>query len=354
MARRFTLRKLKNFFLHKNGRVFLIVLCSVIALLTFISFLILHKKDKLIINPKDTIGNTAGNLNNSGLFCEYNDTIYFSNPFDDGALYTMTPDEKNIKLLNTAVVQNLLAGGDYIYFFQSNVSGSGDISNIASKHGFRRATTDCQHIYNLVDDVVVTGQLINDYLYLVTVKNTGIEFIKLRCDKTEQVSLAGYVINPAAVYDNNIYYNSTKDNHHLFVLNTANDIPSQVLSTPMYYPVVEDGYVYFMDISHNYRLCRYGLGTGVSEVLTSDRVDCFNVGSGYIYYQKNGTDPALKCMRTDGTDSFIVAEGNYTHINMTSHNVYFQEYESKILYHGPIGSTSCSVFTEAQSAVKSR
>ena len=76
------------------------------------------------------------------------------------------------------------------------------------------------------------------------------------------------------------------------------------------------------------------------EVLTEDRVECFNVGEGYIYYQCNSqTAPALKMMRTDGTGLTVIAEGNYTNINMTSKYVYFQEFGSEAsLYHSEIGS----------------
>ena len=235
------------------------------------------------------------------------------------------------------------------------LDGSGDISNIASHHSFNRADLTGQHVYSLFDDVVVTGQLVGDYLYMVTLADGKIDFLKLRCDKTEKSSLANYVINPASVLDGKIYYNGTKDNHYLFSLDTKTDIPSRVLSTSLWYPVAErDGYVYYMDVSHNYRLCRYGLENGVTQVLTSDRVDCFNVGSGYIYYQKNGTDPKLICMRTDDTDVIELADGNYTKINMTSEYVYFQDFESGILYHSPLGSSSYSLFSEAQSAVRPR
>ena len=33
-------------------------------------------------------GSTAGNLYNGGLFCEYDGTVYFSNPSDGGKLYS--------------------------------------------------------------------------------------------------------------------------------------------------------------------------------------------------------------------------------------------------------------------------
>ena len=52
-------------------------------------------------NPDNILGNTTGNLNNKGLFCEYNNKIYFSNPCDKGHLYVMNsdctePDRKSV------------------------------------------------------------------------------------------------------------------------------------------------------------------------------------------------------------------------------------------------------------------
>ena len=44
-------------------------------------------------------GNTAGNLYNGGLFCEYDGTVYFSNPSDGGKLYSMSPDGSNLAKL---------------------------------------------------------------------------------------------------------------------------------------------------------------------------------------------------------------------------------------------------------------
>ena len=36
---------------------------------------------RIAMNPAGTVGNTAGNLNNDGLFCEYDGTVYFLNPY---------------------------------------------------------------------------------------------------------------------------------------------------------------------------------------------------------------------------------------------------------------------------------
>ena len=71
--------------------------------------------DRIPDNPPETIGNTAGNLNNSGYFCEYDGTVYFANAYDSNTLYSMDPSEQNIKKLGNASVKNILAGGKYLY-----------------------------------------------------------------------------------------------------------------------------------------------------------------------------------------------------------------------------------------------
>ena len=50
-------------------------------------------------------------------------------------------------------------------------------------------------------------------------------------------------------------------------------------------------------------------------------------------------------MGTDGSNPTVVAEGNYTNINMTSRYVYFQEFGAEgSLYHCPLGGSSYSTF----------
>ena len=66
--------------------------------------------DRILDNPPETVGNTAGNLNNSGYFCEYDGTVYFANAYDSNTLYSMDPSKQNIKKLGNASVKNILAG----------------------------------------------------------------------------------------------------------------------------------------------------------------------------------------------------------------------------------------------------
>lgn len=328
-----------------------IVLAAVVLLLAVITVL-LYFNQRVTPNPPGTVGNTAGNLNNGGLFCEYNGTVYFSNSLDNGSLFAMNPDESGVRRLNTLKVGNILAGGKYLYYFQTgpaNPTASG-LTQMQVMHTFSQCDLNGKNSTTMTTDVVVTGQLVNDYLYLLTTSNTGISFYKIKTDRSDQVELADHAINPACAVDGVIYYSGTETNHYLYSLNTNDDMSREFWRGNLWYPILLDSYIYYLDIANNYRLCRYSPSQDTIEVLTEDRVDCYNVGSGYIYYQKNSaTEPQLKCMRTDGSDVQVVAEGNYTRINMTSYYVYFQDYgDNTVTYHVPIGGTYYSTFTPVE------
>lgn len=303
-------------------------------------------RSRLASNPVGTIGNSAGNLNNKGLFCEQDGTVYFSNAADNGRLYAMNADETNIRKLSDLHVQNILIGGNYLYFFQLGASGEAGIGNVISVSSFNRSNLKGKDVTALTRDTVITAQLVDNDLYLLTSAPGGCRFIKMKTDKSETVTLADYEINPSCAVNGLIYYNGTRSNHYLYALDTATGSSRELWKGNIWEPVAEGDYVYYMDVENDYRLCRYSMSQNIIEVLTNDRVDCFNLGYGYIYYQKNGDTPQLKCMRTDGTEVMVVAEGNYTNINMTSQYVYFQEfgYESS-LYHSPLGSMGFSQFS---------
>lgn len=298
-----------------------------------------YKTRQVTPNPVGTIGNTAGNLNNGGLFCEHNDIVYFANPKDGYSLYTMTLDEQNLTKLTDSEICNILAGGKYIYYFQKS-SHDESMGNVRISRSFFRSDLDGTHATSLTSDTIVCAQLVDNYLYMLAAKNNAPTFYKIKIDKSDKIVLANYVVNPASVQDGHIYYNGTGTNHYLYSLNTANDVPTEIWQGNIWYPIADGDYIYFLDVENNYRLCRYVRSQDVVEILTEDRVECYNIGNGYIYYQCNSpTAAALKMMRVDGSGLTIIAEGNYTNINMTSKYVYFQKYgDSTSLYHSEIGS----------------
>lgn len=325
----------------------------VVALIIGIGALLMLTQ-RIVMNPEGTVGNTAGNLNNDGRFCEYDGTVYFLNSFDGGGLFAMAPDESDIRRLNSLDVRNILAGGKYLYYYHTGISY--DNAGFAGSLGMRalqRSKLDGSNSEALSKEVVSTAQLVDNYLYVLAASNSGPSFFKVKIDNSERVNLAEYEINPACAENGVIYYNGTQGNHYLHALDTSTDAVREIWRGNLWYPILEGDYVYYMDVANDYRLCRYSMSQDVIEVLAQERVDCFNVGGGYIYYQTNGTEAALKCMRTDGNNASVIAQGVYHRINMTSQYVYFQDFrDNSTLYHSPLGSSSYEVFEAARTAAQ--
>jgi len=336
----------------KKRDILFVILGFVIFLVLGTVFLLFGRVSK---NPAGTVGNTAGNLYNKGLFCEYAGTVYFSNSSDGGSLFAMNADESNVRRLNALNVRNILAGGKYLYYYQTGSTVTGlDFGRIPGMRSFERCRLNGKDTTTLTPDDVLTCQLVDNYLYFLTSTYDGPSFYKMKIDKSEEIELANLAITPASVQNGKIYYNGVDGDHYLYALNTANDVVSEVWKGNIWYPIVDGDYVYYLDVENNYRLCRYSMSQNLVEVLTNDRVDCFNVGNGFIYYQKNSPDKKdtyaqLKCMYTNGSNVQVIADGIFTNINMTSRYVYFQPYgDESTTYHSPLGSNIYSVFSPVE------
>lgn len=284
-------------------------------------------------NDANTVGNTPGNLNNGGYFCESDGRVYFANAYDNHALYSMNPDESDMVKLSSNSVSSINAAGNHLYYFMtsdgSNGSGLGYMTQTA---GIYRSTKKGKSTTGLGRCNIVSMQLCGNYLYYETYNNqNGTSLDKIKIDKTDQQTVADEIINPNCFVNGKIYYNGQSEDHYLYALDVRTDRSSVIWQGDLWNPIVQGDYVYYMDISENYRLCRYSLSQQVVEVLTNERLDMFNVYDNYIYYQVSSADaPALKRMRTDGSSQELVCEGIYQNINITSQYVYFNAFNESV------------------------
>ncbi len=303
--------------MKKNWKLFLII--GIIILLLGASAIISSLAGKVPSNDISVTGNTAGNLNNGGLYAESNGKVYFSNAYDNGCLYSMNSDETEFEKLSTNQVNSINVGGNFLYYYMDSSGGGTGLGYVVRTYGVYRSKLNGNDTKCLDRNAAVTMQLVGDYVYYQR------------------------------------YNNKDFTNHYLYSLDTRTDSISTVFEGNLWYPAYNAGYIYYMDVSSNYRLCRYSLYENTVEILTNDRVDTFNVGDSYIYYQRNSaTDPALMRMRLDGSEPEVVASGNYTNINLTSTYAYFNAFGSDVpVYHTPVnGPVNVTTFTAAMDAVE--
>lgn len=286
-------------------------------------------KDYLYNNPEDMTGNTTGNLNNGGNFCQVEDKIFFVNTYDGGKLYSMNVDESGITKLSDAVVSSINADDTYIYYVMSDVespSGMGGIS--IPMLGIYRAKHNGKQVKCL--DRVSGGvmKLLGNFLYYQRYEDNKIKTMQCMDIRTrEGKALLDFPANPAAAAGTGIYYSGVTEDHNLYRYDITTGSSTLVYEGNVWNPDAQGGFVYFMNVEDGYTLCRYDVASGEVQTLTRDRMDSYLVCGNIIFYQRNSeTEPALMAMNTDGSGATVIAEGNYNTLNATSKYLYFMEF----------------------------
>ena len=99
-----------------------ILFLSITGVILLILFLFVILSSRIPMNDEFTIGNTPGNLNNGGYFCEMDGRVYFANAYDNNTLYSMNADGTDIRKLNNSPVSSINAAGKYLYYAMTSGS----------------------------------------------------------------------------------------------------------------------------------------------------------------------------------------------------------------------------------------
>lgn len=313
-------------------------------------------KERIETYPADTVGNTAGNLNNGGYFCEADGVVYFANFYDNGTLYCMSPDESGIRKLNNQTIRFLNAAGSHLYYFQADNRNGSDLGSVLKSTGLYRSTTEGKNLTCLKRGTIDTLLLVGNSIYFQYYEDTKVFTMhRIGTSGQDDMQVTDYIANPACAYGTNIYFHGTTDDHNLYRLDTTTNEIDRIFGGSLWNPMYSDGWIYYMDLSQHYALSRLELNSGTVETLTTDRVEFFNVSDDYVFYQTVDSEtPALKRINKDGSGMVTLAEGVYHNLCLTSRYLYFSEYgDDTTMYHCAVGSDYPEEFQAALDAVVS-
>ncbi len=327
------------------------VLSVSVIVLIIVGFVAFYITDQYVPMSENDVGNSAGNLHNNGLVYEMNDKVYFANPYDNHCLYSMNLDESNPKRLTSMGVKYISGANGFLYFYMDSTQTAQSVYGLGSatkQYGIYRCKTNGSHLTCLLRDMCGEVQLCGEYLYFQVKSNDG-SLYKIRVDKSKKSQVADEMISPVCYENGVIYYTGVKSDHNIHAMYTkSGDSTTDFLAGHYFFPVVQDGYLYYLDGDSNYSLWRTNLYSGQQELITSDRIDFFTMDSNYIYYAfSNATNPSLKRCNLDGSGSVVLFEGVVNSLNLTSRYLYFKVYGTdEMMYHMPLdGSAPPSVFT---------
>ncbi|MCM1182111.1 MAG: DUF5050 domain-containing protein [Roseburia sp.] len=329
----------------------LVIVC--VAALAIAVIISTRNRNSVPENPDNLFGNTSGNLYNGGMFCESDGYVYFSNPYDNNALYRMLPDETQAERIVASETSSLNADGKFLYFYQSGSGSGAGFGYVVSSTGVYRVQKDNPKNIKCLDKIV-GGHVVlagNSVFYTCAGDTVALSRIDITGENKEIVLEKD--ILPASIDGSYFYYsNNDGTNLHVMAMNRNTGSSRKALAEDIYMPVVEGETLYGIDVHNNYALVRINLADGSKTTLDAERTDLLNVTGSYIYYQTSGPTPQLRRIGKDGSNMEVVADGAYNTINATSRYVYFTRFSNTLpIYKTPVsGPVNVTTFEAASAA----
>lgn len=342
---------------EKKGILIIIgAAAAFIAISILVSFL-LNRSQQIPENDPWLTGSTAGNQYHGGLFCEQDGTVYFSNAYDSGSLYSMQPGQTELTKINGGEILFINAAGDYLYYYTRSSGGEAGLGYVRGGRGIYRCTLDGNRTTRLSDATSDGILLLGNFLYYTRFEesqersgNALVTLASVPINGGEERLLADAHPQLGTVFDGVLYYSSMESNYTLCSYTPSTGFLDTAVEQSMYQPIIENNIVYYLDIHDDYQLKAYSLYDGNIQTIVPERVDCFNIMNGIIYYQNCDPDHyALRRIYADGSGDEFVTDGVYHNINMTSEYVYFTEYNNDLpVYQTPtFGAVNVTTFDAA-------
>ena len=293
------------------------------------------KKNQTVHNNDNAIGNTAGNLINGGLFCEYNDKIYFANPDDYNKLYVMNSDCTNSAKINDDSVAYLNVCGNYIYYVKNNFNKS-TIGMVfrGQLFGLYRCDLDGSHSKILYNDRSGAASLSgNTVFYQHYDDTTALTFYKVDIDGKNNSIISDTPYSPTSIYNGKLYFSDPNGRHHILSMDTKTCQIVNYYDSNSYLTLIDNNYAYYIDLDKQYSLVRLNMSNKTLELLyapENGKVINYNVYGNKIFFHVEGGDNAgLYRMNVDGTQLEYVAVGEISGIHCTSRYTFFSYYEDQ-------------------------
>lgn len=294
--------------------------------------------------PDGYVGNTTGNLNNRGLFCESDGYIYFSNPYDMQKLYKMKLDGTEAECIRDVPVEFINVYGKKIYFYQTP-GGENQVFGLGGLYGVCYTDIDGKTGLNSMDKAIINSMcLYGDNIYFQNYDaKEGLTLHRISGDGKVKEKISDKEVFCACPYDGVFLTYNTENGYYLSYYNPSTDSIGLLDQIRAYNIINEGNYLYYMNIDDSYKIYRYNLSSKTQEKLTDYKVDLFNVYGNNIFFQRSSeTEPAIMRMNIDGSGEEKIMDGNFSAINCTSTMTFFYNFKdtSRVFYVPTNGGTA--------------
>ncbi len=316
----------------------LMILIPIIILGIVIGIIIKENANEVKMNEQYVNGNTAGNLYNGGLFCESNGVIFFSNPSDNGRLYSMDSNGSNLTKLSNDVATFINADENYVYYVKNEIGGELDYSfSDFNTTALYRIDRNGENPVILDGEPTLYAALLGNYIYYLHYdQDADTSFLyQVRIDGEEQRKVMNEAVYTCNTDEQYFYYNGMSRNGYIHRFDTSTNNSTVIYEGNAFQPIVKDGVdVYYIDGDSNYTIAHTNLEFNNPRYITEDSVDAYNVHGSTIYYQRYAEGDSALCMvKNDGSENTVIKKGDYCDIHVTSYFVFFRDFHSGQMYY---------------------
>ena len=307
----------------------------VVVLIIALFLLFKNLSNKVVLSAEGLIGNTAGNLYNGGLFCEYGGRIYFSNPDDDYALYSMKTDMTDLKKLYNDYARYINVDENYVYYTRMNNKKTTQTQSklVAYHTGIYRINQSGKNLKAITTDPCGSLLLYNNKVYYQTysqLNNKQLVIARTDIDGSNTVELITDDSPVACAYEGNIYYSGRLRDQNVHEVNAEGE-DNVYMSTKAYMPIVTKEGTFYVSTMDAYKLYLTSKN-GSSEILVEKPVSWYNITEDgrYVFYSCDEKDtPAIYMLDRSTGDVEKIQEGNFKWINIAGGYCFFFDYSSE-------------------------
>lgn len=309
--------------MNKKKILFILIFFIAISIGVFIYF---KTKTNIPLNDDHALGNTSGNLYNGGFLSESNGIIYFSNPYDEGKLYSMKSDCTDAKKLSDSHVASINVQGNYIYYVKNTTNFNTSITSLSGKlKGIYRCNLDGTNEVSLSDKLTGIISLSGNHIfYQLYDKKSGTSLYKIRTNKSENKQISKTEVNPSSIYNGVLYFSNNADNHNIYTMDITSNTKTFYFNSNTDMTNMQGNFLYYIDLSRGSSLVRLNTSNQIVELLSSGQCINFNIYDNKIFYQKDGEDAGLYRMNLDGSNKEHIVTGDFINILCTSQYTFFQ------------------------------
>jgi hypothetical protein len=330
-------------------KIVLIILAAV-TLLGVVSVLT-YSHGKTYRNDKNEIGNSSGNIYNGGLFCQKDDSIYFSNDDDDGCLYVMDSLCSRFRKISTDKAVYINVDHNYIYYARANNTREQPKRNFLAFNN-----TGIYRMSQNGSDLKCVSRMPGAYLTLAGNSlyyqgydaSVGLYLYHNGIECTNEKVLIRDAVIPAAVSGGWLYYTSNAGHYCINAMNLTTLAKQKLANGSFANPVFFGNYIYYMNMKDDYKIYRMNKNGSGSVRMVDARCCTFNITNNglYLYYQVDGSHNNRICrLNLKTMESKTLSKGNYKQIHVTKNYVFFKNFDNSTTYYvSAEGSAQVSIF----------